>query len=162
MLIPQSVYWAQHVESDDMTWTSVQPTIWGQITMNLAVPTACIPSLKGVIDMYLSGASMFTVQGQYTFSNNESAVNAFRSLLPGRFSRLKARSQTKEEGSNVFSHDTKNASHLRSKSWEESHTIPERSESQVSHREGNIFRTVEYEVYIDDLKPHPQEQSNWI
>lgn len=157
MIIPQSVYYGQHDGSNDMTWNIVQPTIWGQIAMNLAILTACVPSLKGVIDMYLSGASMFTVPGQYTSSNNDSGVNGIRSLLPSRFGRYKTGSQTQKNGSNLRSRDTKNASHLGSKSREEPHTIPERSESQTSLRGNNIMRTVEYEVYPDAIKPHPNK-----
>ena len=40
MIIPQSVYYGQHDGSNHMTWDIVQPTIWGQIAMNLAILTA--------------------------------------------------------------------------------------------------------------------------
>lgn len=157
MVIPQSVYWSRNDGSDDMTWDIVEPTIFGQIAMNLAILTACVPSLKGVIDMYLSGASVFTVPGQYTSSNNDSGVNGIRSLLPSRFGRYKTGSQTQNKGSNVIlgSQDTKNASQLRSQGLIETRAIPERSESQISLRENdnNIIRTVEYEIYSDAVTP---------
>lgn len=40
-------------DHNDRTWEAVAPTIWLQISLNMSVFTACIPSLRGVIESIL-------------------------------------------------------------------------------------------------------------
>jgi len=138
MLIPQTVYWAKHTRSEDQTWTLVEPLIWGQIAMNLSILTACVPSLKGMIEMFRSGASMFTVPGQYNSSSLSNGPGGIRSLVPSRFRTRPSGSQKREWRSNE---------NLGSNSrGEQTDTILERSESQTRLTDNVIMRTVDYEV----------------
>ncbi|KAK7934870.1 hypothetical protein PG985_000365 [Apiospora marii] len=47
-----------HGINTDITWLAVNPTVWHQVSINMSVLTACIPSLKSFIDSltgYTSG-----------------------------------------------------------------------------------------------------------
>ncbi|KAF4890789.1 hypothetical protein CGCF415_v013567 [Colletotrichum fructicola] len=49
----------------DSTWHAVPHVIWLQCTLGLSVMTACIPSLKGVIDSLMGSTSVATIQAPY-------------------------------------------------------------------------------------------------
>lgn len=152
MLIPQTVYWAKHTGSRDQTWTLVEPSIWGQIAMNLSILTACVPSLKGVIDMFWSGASMFTVPGQYNPSSLSSGPGGIRSLVPSRFRTFTTGSQNRANNSNLKSREQRSNEHLGSTACDQQpDTILERSESQTRLTDNNIVRTVEYQVSSEPI-----------
>jgi hypothetical protein len=59
---------------------AVGSTIWFQISLGLSVLTACIPSLKGVIDSLLGATAVTTIQGPYILrsSGNKSGLTATR------------------------------------------------------------------------------------
>lgn len=57
--IPALIYLWKNDESSDSTWNAVVPSIWFQISLNLSLITACVPSLKPVFDSlfgYTAGA----------------------------------------------------------------------------------------------------------
>jgi hypothetical protein len=49
----------------DATWGAVPSTIWFQISLGLSVLTACIPSLKGIIDSLLGGTAAAAIGAPY-------------------------------------------------------------------------------------------------
>lgn len=49
----------------DSTWHAVSSTIWFQISLGLSIVTACIPSLKGVIDSLMGATAAAMIQGPY-------------------------------------------------------------------------------------------------
>lgn len=51
--------------SNDFTWLAVEPTIWMQISFNLSVITACIPTMKNIFDS-LSGNFSVAIDAPYT------------------------------------------------------------------------------------------------
>lgn len=51
-------------ENIDFTWLAVSPTVWLQISYNLAVITACIPTMKNVFDS-LSGNFSAEIDAPY-------------------------------------------------------------------------------------------------
>jgi hypothetical protein len=59
---------------------AVSSTIWFQVSLGLSVVTACIPSLKGVIDSLLGATAVTTIQGPYVLrsSGNKSGLTATR------------------------------------------------------------------------------------
>lgn len=52
-------------ETSDVTWDVVSSTIWLQIALGLSVLTACIPSLKGIIDSLLGATSVAAIGAPY-------------------------------------------------------------------------------------------------
>ena len=152
IIILQTAYLGEYLDSSDTTWTLVEPAILGQIAQSLSILTACVPSLKGVIEIFWSGASQFTVPTQYTSSHIASGSHGgIRSLIPNKFRPTKSGSQTHNQN-HVHSLELKNQSHIRSGHGEHPHTIHERSESQINLN--NITRTTEYEVYSEPVN-HP-------
>lgn len=53
--------------SNDFTWLAVGPTIWMQISFNLSVITACIPTMKNIFDN-LSGNFSVAIDAPYTLT----------------------------------------------------------------------------------------------
>ncbi|KAI4101082.1 MAG: hypothetical protein LQ339_005205 [Xanthoria mediterranea] len=41
----------EYLQNDDKTWLIVDATIWGQVSMNLSIITACAPMIKPLFDM---------------------------------------------------------------------------------------------------------------
>ncbi|KAI7775461.1 hypothetical protein LA080_006793 [Diaporthe eres] len=62
-------------EDSDFTWMTVSPTVWLQISYNLAVITACIPTMKNVFDS-LSGNFSAEIDAPYKLT----AVTGARSM----------------------------------------------------------------------------------
>lgn len=62
-------------EDSDFTWLAVSPTVWLQISYNLAVITACIPRMKNVFDN-LSGNFSAEIDAPYKLT----AVTGARSM----------------------------------------------------------------------------------
>ncbi|KAL3299041.1 integral membrane protein, partial [Colletotrichum asianum] len=54
----------------DSTWHAVPHVIWLQCTLGLSVMTACIPSLKGVIDSLMGSTSVATIQAPYQLTSS--------------------------------------------------------------------------------------------
>lgn len=53
--------------NNDFTWLAVEPTIWMQISFNLSVITACIPTMKNIFDS-LSGNFSVAIDAPYTLA----------------------------------------------------------------------------------------------
>lgn len=69
--IPVMVYLWRDGTSADPTWDAVLPGIWFQISLNLSMITACVPSLKPIFDsmfVYTAGA---VIQAPYQLEANE-------------------------------------------------------------------------------------------
>jgi hypothetical protein len=54
----------------DPTWHAATPSIWSQIMLNLAILTACMPSLKRLLDTFRSGTAAVTITGPYELSSS--------------------------------------------------------------------------------------------
>ncbi|RVX68487.1 hypothetical protein B0A52_07910 [Exophiala mesophila] len=160
-IIPQMIAYHTDVDLDDYSWTMVSPIIWTAIVMNLSILTACIPSLKGVLDMFKSGTSLFTIPTQYEAelgSSSKGVTSRIKTALSGRLGIGGTRNHSQTGASSASGewptrqmkkvqggHHT---SEVSSAGKEKSHlgNIPERSESQRSLTEGAILRTIDYEI----------------
>ncbi|KAK1522119.1 uncharacterized protein CCOS01_09831 [Colletotrichum costaricense] len=54
----------------DTTWNAVHHIIWLQVSLGMSILTACIPSLKGVIDSLLGSTSVAAIQAPYHLSSS--------------------------------------------------------------------------------------------
>lgn len=63
-IIPSLMHTGFLYENGDFTWLAVAPTVWLQISYNLAVITACIPTMKNVFDN-LSGNFSAEIDAPY-------------------------------------------------------------------------------------------------
>lgn len=55
----------------DMSWDAIAPTIWLQVSLNLSVISACIPSLKPVLDSFLGQTIGASIQPPYRLTRTE-------------------------------------------------------------------------------------------
>ncbi|KIX04255.1 uncharacterized protein Z518_07809 [Rhinocladiella mackenziei CBS 650.93] len=160
-------------ESDDRSWAMTAPAIWSQLVMNLSILTACIPSLKTVLDMFKSGTSLFTVPAQYQ-SEMDNSSQGLRSRLATAISHRFASKRSANRSQNDTTHSSRDWPTKPMKAVSGQHSvqvssavrnqsnvkdIPERSESQRSLTENTIMRTVAYEVEYEDMiaTPHVGE-----
>ena len=149
MVIIQTICLGKYINSNDLSWTMTEPSIIGQVAVSLSILTACVPSLKGVIEMFWSGASQFVVPTQCTSSHNASRNNGLRSLIPSKFRSNCSSGGTPQDQGHGRSRDQKTESYLKSGDRiAPPNAVIERSESQTNLREG-IMRTTEYEVYTE-------------
>lgn len=65
--IPALLYQDYLYQSSDFTWLAIEPTIWLQVSYNLSVITACIPSMKNIFDN-LSGNFSASIDVPYHLS----------------------------------------------------------------------------------------------
>ncbi|EXF82283.1 hypothetical protein CFIO01_08170 [Colletotrichum fioriniae PJ7] len=54
----------------DATWHAVHHVIWLQVSLGMSILTACIPSLKGVIDSLLGSTSVAAIQAPYHLTSS--------------------------------------------------------------------------------------------
>jgi hypothetical protein len=160
--IAQTISDAEHFSSDDRSRTYVLPAIFMQIVMNLSILTACIPSLKGVIDIFLSGTSLIAVPEQYrtTLSNSTShgiksrvrtalGLSVNKSTVGTQIDTSQNRSQWPTE--QMKSVSGQHSSHVSTNGKKQGPThIPGKSESQKSLTEDAILRTIDYEIEYED------------
>lgn len=71
-IIPSFMYTEFLYQSSDFTWLAVHPTVWLQISYNLAIITACIPTMKNVFDG-LSGNFSAEIDAPYTLTSVKGA-----------------------------------------------------------------------------------------
>ncbi|KIW90904.1 uncharacterized protein Z519_08687 [Cladophialophora bantiana CBS 173.52] len=161
----QLVEYHKFYESDDRSWKMVGPAILNQLVMNLSILTACIPSLKTVLDMFKSGTSFFTVPVQYQSAVDNSSQGLRSKLATAVTQRIALkRSANRSQNDTAYSsrewptkqmkavsgqHSVQISSNVRSNS--DLKDIPVRSESQRSLTENTIMRTVAYEVGYEDM-----------
>lgn len=63
--LPVLITTEQHAEDTDHTWFAVTPAIWQQIALNLSMMTACIPSLKSILDSLLGDTAGAAIRAPY-------------------------------------------------------------------------------------------------
>ncbi|KAK1700094.1 hypothetical protein BDP55DRAFT_532727, partial [Colletotrichum godetiae] len=69
--IPRLVYTHTLVtDYTDATWHAVHHAIWLQVSLGMSILTACIPSLKGVIDSLLGSTSVAAIQAPYNLASS--------------------------------------------------------------------------------------------
>lgn len=49
----------------DLTWSAIWPTVWLQISLSLSILTACIPSLRVIIDSWLGHVGSAAMNNTY-------------------------------------------------------------------------------------------------
>ncbi|TDZ99647.1 hypothetical protein C8034_v000022 [Colletotrichum sidae] len=62
----------------DSTWHAVPHVIWLQCTLGLSVLTACVPSLKGVVDSLMGSTSVAAIQAPYQLDSSGAGGAASR------------------------------------------------------------------------------------
>ncbi|KUI55795.1 hypothetical protein VP1G_10776 [Cytospora mali] len=83
--IPALFYKDYLFQGNDFTWLAVVPTIWLQISYNLSVITACIPSMKNIFDSF-SGDFSAAIDVPYnlpTISSKSGSRATVRGLSKG-------------------------------------------------------------------------------
>ncbi|KAK8123101.1 hypothetical protein PG984_011771 [Apiospora sp. TS-2023a] len=74
----------QSLQGDDITWLAVDPIVWYQVSLNLSVLTACVPSLKSFIDSltgYTSGLRIMVPYEYPVTSSGKSAGSKIRDTI---------------------------------------------------------------------------------
>lgn len=66
----------------DRTWEAVSPTIWLQISLNMSLFTACIPSLRGVIESILVSTTAGAIQAPYNLTRNGAGYGMHATAIP--------------------------------------------------------------------------------
>ena len=66
----------------DRTWKTVTPTIWLQISLNMSLFTACIPSLRGVIESILVSTTAGAIQAPYHLTRNRAGYGVHATAIP--------------------------------------------------------------------------------
>ncbi|KAK8112062.1 uncharacterized protein PG998_008519 [Apiospora kogelbergensis] len=60
----------------DITWLAVTPTVWHQVSINMSVLTACIPSLKSFIDSLTGSTSGLRIMLPYEYPDISSGSHS--------------------------------------------------------------------------------------
>lgn len=66
----------------DRTWHTVTPTIWLQISLNMSLFTACIPSLRGVIESILISTTAGAIQAPYNLTRTGAGYGVHATAIP--------------------------------------------------------------------------------
>lgn len=66
----------------DRTWEAVNPTIWIQISLNMSLFTACIPSLRGVIESILVSTTADAIQAPYNLPHTGARAGMCATAIP--------------------------------------------------------------------------------
>lgn len=69
--IPVLFYIWRDSKSTDPTWDAVLPSIWYQISLNISMITACVPSLKPIFDSLFGYTASAVIQAPYQLEANE-------------------------------------------------------------------------------------------
>jgi hypothetical protein len=69
-------------DPSDRTWNAVIPMIWLQISLNMSLFTACIPSLSGVIDSILVSATYGAIQAPYQLTRARAGAGVHATAIP--------------------------------------------------------------------------------
>lgn len=69
-------------DHSDRTWEAVTPTIWLQISLNMSLFTACIPSLRGVIESILVSTTAGAIQVPYTLTHTGARYGMHATAIP--------------------------------------------------------------------------------
>jgi hypothetical protein len=64
------------------------PTIWCQIMLNLSIITACIPSLKRILDAFRSGAAAASIASPYDLTVSKGGCLGWFGFKSGHKSRV--------------------------------------------------------------------------
>lgn len=82
--LPSIILRPQSLQGDDVTWLAVDPVVWYQVSLNLSVLTACVPSLKSFIDSltgYTSGLRIMVPYEYPVTSSGKSAGSRIRDTI---------------------------------------------------------------------------------
>ncbi|KAK7985702.1 hypothetical protein PG996_005060 [Apiospora saccharicola] len=82
--LPSLILRPQSLQGDDITWLAVDPVVWYQVSLNLSVLTACVPSLKSFIDSltgYTSGVRIMVPYEYPVTSSGKSAGSKIRDTI---------------------------------------------------------------------------------
>lgn len=69
-------------DHNDRTWEAVTPTIWLQISLNMSLFTACIPSLRGVIESILISTTAGAIQAPYNLTRTGPGYGVHATAIP--------------------------------------------------------------------------------
>lgn len=69
-------------DHNDRTWEAVTPTIWLQISLNMSLFTACIPSLRGVIESILVSTTAGAIQAPYNLTLTGAGYGVHATAIP--------------------------------------------------------------------------------
>lgn len=69
-------------DHNDRTWEVVTPTVWLQISLNMSLFTACIPSLRGVIESILISTTAGAIQAPYNLTRTGAGYGVHATAIP--------------------------------------------------------------------------------
>ncbi|KAK8104385.1 uncharacterized protein PG998_011418 [Apiospora kogelbergensis] len=74
--LPSIILRPQSLQGDDITWLAVDPIVYYQVSLNLSVLTACVPSLKSFIDSLTGYTSGLRIELPYEYPITSSGKSA--------------------------------------------------------------------------------------
>ncbi|CAM1503634.1 Fc.00g012250.m01.CDS01 [Cosmosporella sp. VM-42] len=144
----------------DSTWGAVSSTMWFQISLGLSVLTACIPSLKGIIDSLLGGTAAAAIGAPYELRDSGNKKSGLEMTALGGGSNQASNQNSglrnlhvSTKGKSV-NHSTWSADRELDAKYGGGKASPEGSGSESVRKltEGVIVVRDEFEVHYDDKR----------
>lgn len=149
--------------SSDFTWLAVEPMIWIQISCNLSVITACIPTMKNIFDSLSENFSvaidapytLTTISGksglQTTALSKGTATSGSNAIVDSGFRDLTATASNHADC-------TSNGVHPGARAWKEN-----RRNDSVQNLTDTVIVTEEVSIHFDQFgQPSPNgSHSSW-
>ncbi|KAI7780557.1 hypothetical protein LA080_015958 [Diaporthe eres] len=147
--------------SSDFTWLAVEPMIWMQISFNLSVITACIPTMKNIFDS-LSGNFSVAIDAAYTLTtisgksglqttalSKGTATSGSHAIVDSGFRDLTATASNHVDC-------TSNGVHLGARGWKE-----DRRSDSAQNLTDTIVVTEEVSIHFEQYRqPSPNGSHN--
>lgn len=148
--------------SNDFTWLAVEPTIWMQISYNLSVITACIPTMKNIFDSF-SGNFSVAIDAPYNLTpiagkSGMQTTALDKETASGSHAIVDSECHNLTGASSNLAECTSNGLHLGAKRRKEEG----RSES-AENLTGTVLVTDEVNVRFEEFeRPSPSDsQTSW-
>ena len=164
--------WLFQADSDS-TWLAVSSSIWYQISLGLAIITACIPGLKGVIDSLLGSTSVAAIGAPYDLrdSGNDGSGIQVTPLRSGPSrggsnndnrsgNNLSKKLGSKDRGNKGYDWSTDRETQIKFGGRDKINRIDEGSESVRKLTDGVIVVRDEYEVHYDDRSTYESREGS--
>lgn len=151
-----------HLVSDysDSTWTAISHVVWLQVTLGLSVLTACVPSLKGVIDSLLGSTAVAAIQAPYQLASSGKGSRLHATNLIGSGSQKRPGSHLASGLGNSRTAETRS---LRKPDWPEarrSHEILEKEDAGCSDSIRKLTDSGEFETHSDGRRRSSSQEGS--
>lgn len=163
-LIPSLAHQDYYFIDGDFTWLSVIPAVWQQLSYNLSVITACVPTIKSVFDI-LSGASVGAIDVPYQLTAVSGEYGLQAAALTYKSGRTASHALTRAEvprfspdfRKHAICYTTARTATRASTNIDERDDI---SESERNLTDGMVVITEEVEVDFESI--HKQQSCEYL